>query len=231
MVRIRSFERGWLGRSPKGAYSPRGRSRHLLETPFSEPPSASQNLFCCKAHSRPPSQNPPFPEPSQNPFLERCVAVRPLSVQCTQLVARGGWCKEIPPKPESQGLVAAGTFFLLYSAVKQRGRERKGPQKSSRNLVKDFGAICGGPFFSWPLGLLLMYFERCCSPTPSCPLSKPLIGEGAKGQLGHGIEKKKKTSCTGANAGCAGAKEVSAGASDSWETFAPWAQTTFCTLS
>ena len=26
-----------LGRTPKGAYSPRGRSRHLLETPFSEP--------------------------------------------------------------------------------------------------------------------------------------------------------------------------------------------------
>ena len=26
-----------IGRTPKGAYSTRGRSRHLLETPFSEP--------------------------------------------------------------------------------------------------------------------------------------------------------------------------------------------------
>ena len=29
--------RNTLGRTPKGAYSPRGRTRHLLETPFSEP--------------------------------------------------------------------------------------------------------------------------------------------------------------------------------------------------
>ena len=65
-----------LGRTPKGAYSPRGRSRHLLETPLLRTPSEnpSRNPFYCKTHSRPPSQNPsenpspePFPEPSQNP--------------------------------------------------------------------------------------------------------------------------------------------------------------------
>ena len=77
----------WLGRTPKGAYSRRGRSRHLLETPFSEPllRTLLRTPFQCKTHSKPPSQNPsenpspePFPEPSQKPFLERCVAVRPL---------------------------------------------------------------------------------------------------------------------------------------------------------
>ena len=76
-----------IGRTPKGAYSPRGRSRHLLETAFSETPSGnpSQNRFYCKTHSRPPSQNPsenPFPRTLprtfSEPFLERCVAVRPL---------------------------------------------------------------------------------------------------------------------------------------------------------
>ena len=38
-------------------------------------------------------------------------------------------------------------------------------------------------------------------------------------------------SCTGAKRGCTGAKEISEGARDSWETFAPWVQKTFCTLS
>ena len=50
-----------IGRTPKGAYSPRGRgSRHLLETPFSEPllRTLLRTLFYCKTHSRPPSQNP-----------------------------------------------------------------------------------------------------------------------------------------------------------------------------
>ena len=61
-----------LGRTPKGAYSPKGRSRHLLETPFSEPllRTLIRTLFYCKTHSGPPSQNPsqnPSPEPSQKP--------------------------------------------------------------------------------------------------------------------------------------------------------------------
>ena len=66
----------FLGRTPKGAHSTRGRSRHLLETPFSEPllRTLLRTLSYCETHSRPPSQNPsenpsrePFPEPSQNP--------------------------------------------------------------------------------------------------------------------------------------------------------------------
>ena len=78
------------GRTRKGAYSPRGRSRHLLGTPLLRTPSEN------------PSQNPFFTVKStassllrtllrtlpQNPFenllrtliLERCVAVRPLSL-------------------------------------------------------------------------------------------------------------------------------------------------------
>ena len=77
----------WLGRTPKVAYSSRGRSRHLLKTPFSEPllRTLLRTLFYCKAHSRPPSQNPsenPFPRTLprtfSEPFSERCVAVRPL---------------------------------------------------------------------------------------------------------------------------------------------------------
>ena len=76
-----------IGRTPKGAYSTRGRSRHLLETPFSEPllRTLLRTLFCCKTHRRPPSQNPsenPFPRTLprtfSEPFSERCVAVRPL---------------------------------------------------------------------------------------------------------------------------------------------------------
>ena len=76
-----------LGRTPKGAYSTRGRSGHLLETPFSEPLLRTflRTLFYCKTHRRPPSQNPsenPFPRTLprtfSEPFSERCVAVRPL---------------------------------------------------------------------------------------------------------------------------------------------------------
>ena len=76
-----------LGRTRKGTYSTRGRSRHpsgnsLLRTPSENP---SQNPFYCKTHRRPPSQNPsenPFPRTLprtfSEPFSERCVAVRPL---------------------------------------------------------------------------------------------------------------------------------------------------------
>ena len=76
-----------VGHTPKGAYSSRVRSRHLLETAFSEPllRTLLRTLFCCKNHSRPPSQNPsenPFPRTLprtfSEPFLERCVAVQPL---------------------------------------------------------------------------------------------------------------------------------------------------------
>ena len=79
--------RASLGRTPKGAYSTRGRSRHLLETPFSEPllRTLLRTLSYCKTHRRPPSQNPsenPFPRTLprtfSEPFSERCVAARPL---------------------------------------------------------------------------------------------------------------------------------------------------------
>ena len=76
-----------IGRTPKGAYSTRGRSGHLLETPFSEPllRTLLRTLFYCKTHRRPPSQNPSenpsprtLPRTFSEPFLERCVAERPL---------------------------------------------------------------------------------------------------------------------------------------------------------
>ena len=62
-----------LGRTPKGSYSLRGRSRHPLETPLLSEPllrTLLTTLLYCETHSRPPSENPspePFPEPSQNP--------------------------------------------------------------------------------------------------------------------------------------------------------------------
>ena len=76
-----------LGRTPKGADSSRGRSRHLLETAFSEAllRTLPRTLFECKTHSRPPSQKillrtpSPLPRTFSEPFLERCVAVRPLT--------------------------------------------------------------------------------------------------------------------------------------------------------
>ena len=80
---------GKVGRTPKGAYSPRGRSRHLLETPFSEPflRTLLRTLFYCKTHSKRPSQNPsenplpePFPEPSQNPSWNAVLPYDPLGV-------------------------------------------------------------------------------------------------------------------------------------------------------
>ena len=61
-----------LGRMPKGSYSPRGRSGHLLEIAFSEP--LLRTLFTAKRtagtllrtllRAHPPE---PFPEPSQKP--------------------------------------------------------------------------------------------------------------------------------------------------------------------
>ena len=76
-----------IGRTPKGAYSTRGRSGHLLEIAFSEPllRTLLRTLFYCKTHRRPPSQNPSenplsrtLPRTFSEPFSERCVAVRPL---------------------------------------------------------------------------------------------------------------------------------------------------------
>ena len=84
---LSAFPFFFLGCTLKGAYSSRGRSGHLLETAFSEPllRTLLRTLFYCKTHSRPSSQNPsenPFPRTLprtfSEPFLERCVAVRPL---------------------------------------------------------------------------------------------------------------------------------------------------------
>ena len=61
-------QKSWIGRTPKGAYSSRGRSRHLLETAFSEPllRTLLRTLFTVKPLAGPllrtllrtPSQNP-----------------------------------------------------------------------------------------------------------------------------------------------------------------------------
>ena len=58
-----------LGRTPKGSYSLRRRSRHLLETPFLEPllRTLLRTSFYRKTHSRPPSKNP-SENLLQNPF-------------------------------------------------------------------------------------------------------------------------------------------------------------------
>ena len=76
-----------LDRTPKGAYSPRERSGHLLETPFSEPLLSTllrNPFFTVKPiagpllrtllRTLPQNLSRTFSEP----FLERCVAVRPL---------------------------------------------------------------------------------------------------------------------------------------------------------
>ena len=78
-----------IGRTPKGAYSSRGHSRHLLEIAFSEPllRTLLRTLFYCKNHSKTTSQNPsenpspePFPEPSQNPSWNAVLPYDPLGV-------------------------------------------------------------------------------------------------------------------------------------------------------
>ena len=78
-----------LGRTPMGWYSPRWRSRHFLENDFSEPllRTLLRTLFYCKTHRKRPllirtllRTPPPLPLPRtfSEPFLDRCVAVRPL---------------------------------------------------------------------------------------------------------------------------------------------------------
>ena len=77
-----------VGRTPKRVHSPRGRSRHLLETPFSEPflRTLLRTLFTVKPTAGPLLRTNLRTLP-QNPgqnllrtlILERCVAVRPLS--------------------------------------------------------------------------------------------------------------------------------------------------------
>ena len=73
------------GRTPKGSCSPRGRSSQLPETPFLEPllRILDRTLLNCKAHSRPPFQNPspePFPEPSRNPSKNAVLPYDPLGM-------------------------------------------------------------------------------------------------------------------------------------------------------
>ena len=52
-----------IGCTPKGSYFPRGRSGHLLETPFSEP--LLRALFYCKTHRKRPLAQNPSENPSQ----------------------------------------------------------------------------------------------------------------------------------------------------------------------
>ena len=124
MIRIAAISHHWqfghlklLGRTPKGAYSSRGRSRHLLETAFSEPllRTLLRTLFYCKTHSRPPSQNPsenPFPRTLprtfSEPFLERCVAVRLLRRAPKLWLNR----QHDPPKQQKQTLVVSNNLKL-----------------------------------------------------------------------------------------------------------------------
>ena len=77
-----------LGRTPKGAYSTRGRSRHVLETPFWE--TLLRTLFYCKTHSNPllrtllrtlPQKRfQTCPAPSQNPSQNAVLPYAPLGV-------------------------------------------------------------------------------------------------------------------------------------------------------
>ena len=74
----------WIGRTPKGAYSSRGRSRHLLETLLR---TLLRTPFYCKTRSRPPSQNPsqnpspePFPRTFSEPFTHSVLPYDPLGV-------------------------------------------------------------------------------------------------------------------------------------------------------
>ena len=70
---------------------------------------------------------------------------------------------------------------------------------------------------------------------PDCLLQGPetskvpkVVRRGCKRSSGP---RAPKSSCTGAKESCTGAKQGLGGAKDSWETFALWAQNTFCTLS
>ena len=63
---------------------------------------------------------------------------------------------------------------------------------------------------------------------PKMVNSQKWLGEGAKRSF---EPRERKWRCTNAKWGCTSAKRVSDGTKDSWVTFAPWARTTFCTLS
>ena len=85
-------------RAPKGAYSTRGRSRHLLVTHFSEAllRTPLRTLFYCKTHKRPPSQNP-----SENPFprtLLRTLGVHPKNMGFGRLARNRKKAPKIGPE-------------------------------------------------------------------------------------------------------------------------------------
>ena len=64
----------------------------------------------------------------------------------------------------------------------------------------------------------------------NCPVrekSPKVVRRGCNRSFAPGEQ---KASCTGTKRGCTGAKEGLGGAKDSWKTFAPWVQKTFCTL-
>ena len=104
-----------LGRTAEG-----GRSRHLLEIAFSEP--LRRTLFYCKTHSRTPSQNPsenPFPEfprtlprTFSEPFLECCVAVRPLGRAPNTLITF-----------EELRIFIVGSFVIISQASRIRSQQ------------------------------------------------------------------------------------------------------------
>ena len=120
-------------RTPKEAYSTRGRSRQLLEPPFSEPLPRTllRTLFDCKTHrKRPPSQNPsqnpsenpspepgpePGPEPSQNPSQNAVLPYAPLGVH-PRCVGRRNTPEEQSVK-DYQGSVWLPWFFKPWFKI------------------------------------------------------------------------------------------------------------------
>ena len=139
-----------VGRTPKGAYSTRGRSRHLLETPFSEPllRTLLRTPFYCKTHRRPPllrtllrTPSPePFPEPSQNPSQNAVLPYAPLGVHPKGISQRylRGFCKPFfghsagPTKldrPNRKRLQKQGQDYRSWPDLNQEWPRQTKPKK------------------------------------------------------------------------------------------------------
>ena len=130
-----------LGCTPKGSYSPRGHSRHLLETSFSEPllRTLLGTRSYCETKSKPPSKNPsenPSPEPSQN-CLEVCIVVRPLRRAPKK---RGPSKQGLGPKGTNQAKKASfRVISALRVAVEGSGPKAPiGPEKAQSAPHQDF---------------------------------------------------------------------------------------------
>ena len=123
----------------------------------------------------------------------------------------------------------SGIFLRCLS--RKLGSQHQLRIKPYRHLANSLciGFVLGGIALKRGSDHLSLHCDaKCLLQGPETSKVPKVVRRGCKRSFGP---RAPKSSCTGAKESCTSAKQGWGGAKDSWETFAPWDQKTFCTLS